>query len=201
MRAQRADHRHRNTRSPATNRWCPDRSRRPHHLRQPRFRGGQRLPEAELLGAPHNLVRHPHMPAQAFANLWATIKAGRPWDGLVKNRTKAGNFYWVRANVTPVVENDQVTGYISIRSRPSREAIAGRRGRLHRDPERHVERHRAARRRTGAARGRARHCWISGGRSRDGSPSPRSPLSWSSSPSAGWASPAWCPPTRPCGIL
>ena len=81
--------------------------------------------EAELLGAPHNLVRHPHMPVQAFANLWATIKAGRPWDGLVKNRTKAGNFYWVRANVTPVVENDQVTGYISIRSRPSREAIAG----------------------------------------------------------------------------
>ena len=80
--------------------------------------------EAELLGVPHNVVRHPHMPAQAFANLWDTVKAGRPWDGLVKNRTKTGNFYWVRANVTPVVENDQVTGYVSIRSRPSRDAVA-----------------------------------------------------------------------------
>jgi aerotaxis receptor len=80
--------------------------------------------EEELLGAPHNIVRHPHMPAQAFANLWATIKSGRPWDGLVKNRTKTGNFYWVRANVTPVIENDQVTGYISIRSRPTRKAVA-----------------------------------------------------------------------------
>src|ERR1700677_1191411 len=80
--------------------------------------------EQELLGAPHNIVRHPHMPALAFANLWATIKAGRPWDGLVKNRTKTGNFYWVRANVTPVIENDQTTGYISIRSRPTRAAIA-----------------------------------------------------------------------------
>ncbi len=80
--------------------------------------------EQELLGAPHNIVRHPHMPAQAFANLWQTIKSGRPWDGLVKNRTKTGNFYWVRANVTPVVEDGQVTGYVSIRSRPTREAIA-----------------------------------------------------------------------------
>ena len=80
--------------------------------------------EQELVGAPHNLVRHPHMPAAAFANLWATIKAGRPWDGLVRNRTKNGDFYWVRANITPVVENEQVTGYISIRSRPTRKAIA-----------------------------------------------------------------------------
>ncbi|TWA70207.1 methyl-accepting chemotaxis sensory transducer with Pas/Pac sensor [Azospirillum brasilense] len=78
----------------------------------------------ELLGAPHNIVRHPHMPKEAFANLWTTIKAGRPWEGLVKNRTKSGDFYWVRANVTPVVENGQVTGYISIRSKPSQEEIA-----------------------------------------------------------------------------
>ena len=46
--------------------------------------------EQELIGSPHNIVRHPHMPQQAFANLWATIKAGRPWDGLVKNRKKIG---------------------------------------------------------------------------------------------------------------
>ncbi len=80
--------------------------------------------EAELLGAPHNIVRHPHMPPAAFANLWATIGAGRPWDGLVKNRSKAGHFYWVRANVTPVIENERVTGYISIRSKPTRAAVA-----------------------------------------------------------------------------
>ncbi len=80
--------------------------------------------EKELIGAPHNIVRHPHMPKEAFANLWATIKSGRPWEGLVKNRTKDGGFYWVRANVTPVVENGQVTGYISIRSKPSRAEIA-----------------------------------------------------------------------------
>ena len=79
---------------------------------------------AELLSQPHNLVRHPDMPKQAFANLWETIKAGRPWDGLVKNRRKDGGFYWVHANVTPVIENGQTTGYVSIRSRPSRDAVA-----------------------------------------------------------------------------
>ena len=78
----------------------------------------------ELLGAPHNIVRHPHMPKEAFANLWAAIQAGRPWDGLVKNRAKSGDFYWVRANVTPVIENDKVVGYISIRSKPDRAEVA-----------------------------------------------------------------------------
>ena len=76
--------------------------------------------EQELVGAPHNIVRHPHMPKEAFANLWATIKAGRPWDGLVKNRARSGDYYWVRANVTPVIEDGRVAGYISIRSKPSR---------------------------------------------------------------------------------
>ncbi|HYF86795.1 methyl-accepting chemotaxis protein [Azospirillum sp.] len=80
--------------------------------------------EHELIGAPHNLVRHPHMPREAFADLWATVKSGRPWEGLVKNRTKSGDFYWVRANVTPVIENGAVTGYISIRSKPSRDEIS-----------------------------------------------------------------------------
>ncbi|WP_372395422.1 methyl-accepting chemotaxis protein [Azospirillum sp. HJ39] len=79
--------------------------------------------EQELIGAPHSIVRHPHMPKEAFADLWATVKAGRPWEGLVKNRTKAGDFYWVRANVTPVIENGAVAGYISIRSKPSRDEV------------------------------------------------------------------------------
>ena len=72
--------------------------------------------EPELLGQPHNIVRHPDMPPQAFADLWATLKAGLPWEGLVKNRTKAGDHYWVRANVSPVQEKGEVTGYISVRS-------------------------------------------------------------------------------------
>ncbi|MBP2231105.1 PAS domain S-box-containing protein [Azospirillum agricola] len=82
------------------------------------------FPEHELIGAPHNLVRHPDMPKEAFADLWETIKGGKPWEGLVKNRTRSGDFYWVRANVTPVVEGGVVTGYISIRSKPSREEVA-----------------------------------------------------------------------------
>jgi len=82
------------------------------------------FPPDELLGQPHNIVRHPDMPPEAFANLWTTVKAGRPWDGLVKNRAKNGDFYWVRANVTPVVEDNAVSGYVSIRSRPSREEVA-----------------------------------------------------------------------------
>ena len=78
----------------------------------------------ELLGAPHNLVRHPHMPQAAFRDLWATAKAGRPWEGLVKNRAKNGDFYWVRANVTPVVEGGELKGFISIRGRPERHEVA-----------------------------------------------------------------------------
>lgn len=79
--------------------------------------------EDELLGAPHNVIRHPDMPAAAFADLWATVKQGRPWEGLVKNRTKSGDHYWVRANVTPLIDNGGITGYISIRSKPTREEI------------------------------------------------------------------------------
>jgi aerotaxis receptor len=79
--------------------------------------------ESELVGAPHNIVRHPHMPKEAFADLWRTIKSGQPWEGLVKNRSKNGNFYWVRANVTPVIEGEQITGFISIRTKPSRDQV------------------------------------------------------------------------------
>ncbi len=77
----------------------------------------------ELLGQPHNLVRHPDMPAGAFADLWSTVKAGRPWQGFVKNRCKNGDFYWVDANVTPVREEGAIIGYVSIRSKPSRSQV------------------------------------------------------------------------------
>ncbi|HEY9199535.1 MAG TPA: methyl-accepting chemotaxis protein [Gammaproteobacteria bacterium] len=79
--------------------------------------------ESELLGAPHNLVRHPDMPKEAFLDLWNTIKAGRPWVGMVKNRAKSGDHYWVKANVTPLIENGTVTGYMSVRNKPSRTEI------------------------------------------------------------------------------
>ena len=77
----------------------------------------------EMVGQPHNLVRHPDMPKEAFADLWKSLKAGRPWHGMVKNRRKDGGFYWVVANVSPVRENGQVVGYQSLRQRPSREQV------------------------------------------------------------------------------
>jgi PAS domain S-box-containing protein len=71
----------------------------------------------ELANQPHNIVRHPDMPAAAFENLWDTIKAGKPWAGAVKNRRKDGGFYWVLASATPVWDGKQITGYTSIRSK------------------------------------------------------------------------------------
>jgi PAS domain S-box-containing protein len=80
--------------------------------------------EQELIGAPHNIVRHPDMPPEAFADLWSTLKSGRSWTGLVKNRCKNGDYYWVLANATPIRENGKVVGYTSVRTKPSREQVA-----------------------------------------------------------------------------
>jgi aerotaxis receptor len=80
--------------------------------------------EAELLGAPQNILRHPDMPAEAFADLWASIQSGTPWTGIVKNRCKNGDHYWVRANITPIRENGKTTGYMSVRVKAGREQIA-----------------------------------------------------------------------------
>ncbi|MGV7211149.1 methyl-accepting chemotaxis protein [Oxalobacteraceae bacterium A2-2] len=79
--------------------------------------------EEELMGAPQNIVRHPDMPVEAFADLWATIKAGEPWTGMVKNRCKNGDYYWVLANVTPVIEQGRPVGYMSVRTKPTREQV------------------------------------------------------------------------------
>jgi aerotaxis receptor len=73
----------------------------------------------ELKGQPHNIVRHPDMPTEAFADMWATLKAGEPWSALVKNRRKDGDFYWVRANAVPIIRNGIVEGYMSVRTKPS----------------------------------------------------------------------------------
>src|SRR4051812_50050755 len=63
------------------------------------------------------------MPKEAYADLWSTIKSGKPWEGLVKNRTKSGDHYWVRANVTPLIEDGEISGFISIRSKPARSQV------------------------------------------------------------------------------
>ena len=78
----------------------------------------------ELVGQSHNLVRHPDVPAEAYDDLWKTIKSEKPWTALVKNRCKSGDFYWVEANVTPLRDGNNITGYISVQSKPSREQIA-----------------------------------------------------------------------------
>ncbi len=71
----------------------------------------------ELMGQPHNIVRHPDMPPEAFDNFWDALKAGKPWLGAVKNRRKNGDFYWVLATASPIRENGRVTGYTSIRTK------------------------------------------------------------------------------------
>lgn len=78
---------------------------------------------SELLGQPHNLLRHPDMPQQAFEHMWKTIKKGNPWKGIVKNRTKDGGFYWVKAVIVPVRKDDCTIGYMSVRQKATPEEI------------------------------------------------------------------------------
>ncbi|NOX09549.1 MAG: PAS domain S-box protein [Gammaproteobacteria bacterium] len=79
--------------------------------------------KAELIGKNHNMVRHPDMPPEAFDDLWDTVKREEPWVGLVKNRCKNGDYYWVVANVTPLRENGRVAEYMSVRTKPTRAQI------------------------------------------------------------------------------
>lgn len=79
--------------------------------------------ESELIGQSQNIVRHPDMPAAAFEDLWTTIKSGHPWIGIVKNRCKNGDHYWVDACITPIRERGELVGYISVRRKASRDQI------------------------------------------------------------------------------
>ncbi|WP_347989804.1 PAS domain-containing protein [Methylomonas sp. AM2-LC] len=79
--------------------------------------------EEELLGAPHNILRHPDMPAVAFKDLWDTILRGEKWQGIVKNLRKDGGYYWVKATVIPNVRAGKVVGYTSVRRKPSRTKV------------------------------------------------------------------------------
>ena len=80
--------------------------------------------EAELIGAPHCILRHPDMPAVAFKDLWDTVARGEKWHGYVKNLRKDGAYYWVYATVETNRRDGQVVGYTSVRRKPSRANIA-----------------------------------------------------------------------------
>jgi aerotaxis receptor len=75
--------------------------------------------ESELLASPQNIVRHPDMPSAVYADMWRALEAGQPWTGMLKNRSRNGDFYWVRANITPMRENGRPVGYMSVHVKPA----------------------------------------------------------------------------------
>lgn len=77
----------------------------------------------ELVGQPHNIVRHPDMPPEAFADMWATLQQDQSWSALVKNRRKNGDHYWVRANATGIKRQGRTVGYMSVRTKPGRDEV------------------------------------------------------------------------------
>ncbi|MEE6440353.1 PAS domain-containing methyl-accepting chemotaxis protein [Pseudomonas putida] len=90
----------------------------------PEFAAISGYSEAELIGSPHNLVRHPDMPPAVYELMWRYLKAGKSWMGIVKNRCRNGDYYWVNAYVTPILEGGRVVGYESVRVCPTREQVA-----------------------------------------------------------------------------
>ena len=79
--------------------------------------------EEELIGKNHNVIRHPDMPPEAFADLWSTLKAGKSWMGIVKNRCKNGDHYWVDGYVAPIFDKGSIIGYQSVRVKPKKEDV------------------------------------------------------------------------------
>ena len=77
----------------------------------------------ELIGKPHNIVRHKDMPKAAFKDLWDTVKRDEVWSGYVKNATKSGNYYWVFATVFPTITSDGKKGFLSCRRKATRQEI------------------------------------------------------------------------------
>ena len=89
----------------------------------PAFLEASGFEENELIGKAHNVIRHPDMPEEAFRDMWETIRSGQPWTAIVKNRCKNGDFYWVRANVTPLQSDGRIHAYLSVRTKPSRAEV------------------------------------------------------------------------------
>ncbi len=79
--------------------------------------------EEELIGEPHNILRHPDMPSAAFKDLWDTVQGGKKWHGYVKNLRNDGGYYWVYATVIPNVRGGKIIGYTSVRRKPSRKKV------------------------------------------------------------------------------
>lgn len=78
----------------------------------------------ELVGQPHNIVRHPDIPSAVFKDMWKTLKQGEVWTGIVKNRRKNGDYYWVRANITPIIRQGKIQSFMSVRTSARKEEIA-----------------------------------------------------------------------------
>lgn len=78
----------------------------------------------ELVGQPHNIVRHPDIPSAVFKDMWQTLKQGEVWTGIVKNRRKNGDYYWVRANITPIIRQGKIQSFMSVRTSVKKEEIA-----------------------------------------------------------------------------
>ncbi|MGE0312304.1 MAG: methyl-accepting chemotaxis protein [Lautropia sp.] len=89
----------------------------------PAFLAASGFEEGELIGKAHNVIRHPDMPEEAFRDMWETIENGQPWTAIVKNRRKNGDFYWVRANVTPLKAEGRIIGFLSVRIKPTRAQV------------------------------------------------------------------------------
>ena len=77
----------------------------------------------ELMGQPHNIVRHPDMPAEVYVDMWRSLQQGQSWRALVKNRRENGDHYWVCANAAPMRRNGQLVGYLSVRTKPARAEV------------------------------------------------------------------------------
>lgn len=77
----------------------------------------------ELVGQPHNILRHPDVPKAVFKDFWETLQAGKPWTQIVKNRRKNGDHYWVIANATPIFKNNEIVGYMSVRTPATNDQI------------------------------------------------------------------------------
>jgi len=109
----------------------------------------------EVVGEPHNILRHPDMPSEAYRDMWATLQRGRPWSGIVKNRRKNGDFYWVRATATPLADG---SGYMSVRIKARREEISSAEAlyaRMRQDPGIRLDEGRLAANGVGAALAKA----------------------------------------------
>ncbi|WP_457565121.1 PAS domain-containing protein [Caminibacter sp.] len=79
------------------------------------FRALSGYEKGEMVGKPHNIVRHPDMPKAIFKEMWDTILQGKEWQGVIKNLRKDGRYYWVEAHISPIIRNNIIIGFISAR--------------------------------------------------------------------------------------